>query len=195
MPIRVVLALVAVHLAVATASAQVFGTFPWQMQPFCNTVTLTLTTVPTGFTLDGVDDQCGATNKASAVGVASFAADGNVTLNFSLVMAPSGKPVHASAVISPATGSGTWTDSVGNGGTFVFFGQATGLPPRPLPASGLPAAAITAIELATGSVTGAKVADGSLTSADILDEPRSPLLGAVSRSRSLPPISSCDRFL
>ena len=47
--------------AATTASAQVFGTFPWQMQPYCNAVTLTLTSAPAGFTLDGTDDQCGAT--------------------------------------------------------------------------------------------------------------------------------------
>ncbi len=74
-----------------TASAQVFGTCPWQMQPYCNIVTLTLTTTPAGVTLDGTDDQCGATNKASVVGMASFSATGNVTLNVSIVTAPAGK--------------------------------------------------------------------------------------------------------
>lgn len=79
--------------------AQVFGTFPWQMQPYCNVVTLTLTNAPAGgWVLDGNDDQCGATNRGSAVGVATFNGGGNVTLNFSIVTAPSGKPVHVSAV-------------------------------------------------------------------------------------------------
>lgn len=135
-----------------TASAQVFGTFPWQMQPYCNVVTLTLTTTPAGFTLDGTDDQCGATNKASAVGVASFSATGNVTLNFSIVTAPAGKAVHVSAVVSPANGAGTWTDSVGNSGTFAFFGNVTGLPARPFPSSGLGASVITTVEIAAGAV-------------------------------------------
>lgn len=135
-----------------TASAQVFGTFPWQMQPYCNVVTLTLTTTPAGFTLDGTDDQCGATNKASAVGVASFSATGNVTLNFSIVTAPAGKAVHVSAVVSPANGSGTWTDSVGNSGTFAFFGSVPGLPARPFPSSGLGASVITTTEIAAGAV-------------------------------------------
>ena len=137
----------------AMVSAQVLGTFPWQMQPFCNVVTMTLTSTPAGgWTLDGSDDQCGATNRGSAVGVATFNGGGNVTLNFSIVTAPSGKPVHVSAVVSPATGSGTWTDSAGNAGTFAFFGNTPGLPARPSPASGLPPAVITTTEIATGAV-------------------------------------------
>ncbi|MFN8574180.1 MAG: hypothetical protein U0132_19175 [Gemmatimonadaceae bacterium] len=140
-----------------TAHAQVFGTFPWQMQPYCNVVTLTLTSSPAGFNLDGVDDQCGATNKASAVGVASFNASGNVTLNFSIVTAPSGKPVHVSAVVSPANGTGAWTDSVGNSGTFAFFGATPGLPARPQPTSGLAAATITTVEIAAGAVGGTDI--------------------------------------
>jgi hypothetical protein len=136
----------------ATGAAQVFGTFPWQMQPYCNVVTLTLTNAPAGLTLAGTDDQCGATNKGSAVGVASFNGGGDVTLNFSIVTAPSGKPVHVSAVVSPANGNGTWTDSVGNSGTLAFFGAVPGLPVRPFPASGLPPSIITTTEIAAGAV-------------------------------------------
>lgn len=69
---RLVVVAILTYGVPAPLSAQVFGTFPWQMQPYCNVVTLTLTSTPAGFTLDGADDQCGATNKASAVGVASF---------------------------------------------------------------------------------------------------------------------------
>ena len=150
-------------LDAAGASAQVLGTFPWQMQPYCNTVTLTLTGTPGGgWVLDGTDDQCGATNKASAVGVASFSATGNVTLNFSIVTAPSGKPVHVSAIVSPANGAGTWTDSVGNSGTFAFFGATPGLPARPMPASGLPAAIIGAAEIAPGAVGASDINDAEV---------------------------------
>lgn len=154
---QLILAVALVLAAAASSSAQVFGTFPWQMQPYCNVVTLTLTSSPAGFTLSGVDDQCGAVNKASAVGVASFSSAGNVTLNFSIVTAPGGKPVHVSAVVSPANGSGTWTDSAGNTGTFAFFGSSTGLPARPAPASGLPPSVITTVEIAAGAVGAADI--------------------------------------
>jgi hypothetical protein len=121
----------AVALGASPASAQVFGTFTWQMQPYCNRVTLTLTTSPAGFTLAGSDDQCGAATKASASGVGVFNLDGTVGINFAIVTSPSGEAVHVSGVVSPANGQGTWADDTGNSGIFAFFGAVPGLPPRP----------------------------------------------------------------
>jgi hypothetical protein len=142
-----------VVLAVPAASAQTtIGPVTWQLQPYCNVVTLTLRSTPTGFTLEGADDLCGAVNKGSAVGVATPTNSGNYTLNFTIVTAPAGKPVHVSAVVSAATGSGTWNDSVGNSGTFAFFGSVPGLPARPVPASGLAPAVITTAEIGPGAV-------------------------------------------
>lgn len=171
-------------LAIApwTATAQTI-TAAWQMQPYCNRVTLTLTPSPAGgFALQGTDDQCGAANPGSAVGHASFNAGGNVTLNFTIVTAPAAKPLHVSAIVSPSDGNGTWTDSVATTGSFVFFGAVPGLPPRPTRASGVPPASIIATDLAAGAVgsaqlaagavSGAKVLDGSLTAADLADAPR-----------------------
>ena len=103
-----------------------FGTFPWQMQPYCNVVTLTLTTIPAGFTLDGSDNQCGASTKGSATGIGVFNPDGSVGLNFTIVTSPGAKGVQVSAIVSPANGQGAWTDSVGNSGTFALFGNAPG---------------------------------------------------------------------
>lgn len=41
------------------ATAQPLGTFRWQLQPYCNV--LTLNVVQGGvYTLDGTDDRCGA---------------------------------------------------------------------------------------------------------------------------------------
>ena len=118
----------AVVLSPVAADAQVFGTFTWQMQPHCNRVTLTLTISPGGFTLSGSDDQCGAVSKASATGVALFNADGTVGLNFTIVTPPTGQAVHVSASVSPASGQGTWSDDLGNSGTFALGGNAAGLP-------------------------------------------------------------------
>ena len=111
--------------------AQVFGTFAWQMQPYCNRVTLTLTNSPAGFTLSGFDDQCGAPSKGSAAGAAVFNADGTVGLNFIIVTPPTGRAVHVSTRVSPTSGQGTWSDDVGNSGTFAFGGNTAGLPVRP----------------------------------------------------------------
>ncbi|MBL8137833.1 MAG: hypothetical protein JNL48_14505 [Acidobacteria bacterium] len=64
-----------------------------------------------------------------------------MNLNFTIVTAPSGKAVHVAAVVNPVTGSGTWTDSVGNTGNFALGAPGSGSP-RPLPASGIGASAI-----------------------------------------------------
>ncbi len=121
----------ALVLSPAGADAQVFGTFTWQMQPYCNRVTLTLTNSPGGFTLSGSDDQCGSGGKASATGVAVFNTDSTVGVNFTIVTPPAGVAVHVSASVSPANGQGTWSDDVGNSGTFVLGANAPGLPVRP----------------------------------------------------------------
>lgn len=128
------------------------GTFRWQMQPYCNMVTLTLTNSPAGFGLQGTDDGCGAGDQASAVGVATFNASANVRLNFTIVTPPAGVPVHVSALVSPSNGTGTWTESVGNTGTFAFFGARPGLPARPVPPSGLAPSVVTTTEIAPGAV-------------------------------------------
>lgn len=125
------LSVAAMMLAPARANAQVFGTFTWQMQPYCNRVTLTLTNSPGGFALAGVDDQCGAVSKGSATGVAVFNTDGTVGLNFTIVAPPAGQAVNVSARVSPATGQGTWSDDVGNSGGFAFGSNLAGLPVRP----------------------------------------------------------------
>ena len=55
---------VAVGVLVATfglanrAQAQPLGTFTWQLQPFCNVVTVNLTQQGAVYTMDGFDDQC-----------------------------------------------------------------------------------------------------------------------------------------
>lgn len=117
----------------AGAAAQVFGTLSWQMQPFCNTVTLTLSVLPSGFTLHGFDDRCGAGMRAGAVGAATFNPDGTVGLHFTLAASPAASAVQVTTVVNPATGQGTWADSEGNGGAFVLSGATGGLPPRPSP--------------------------------------------------------------
>lgn len=149
---RFVLGAMCVSLcAASSASAQVFGTFAWQMQPYCNIVSLTLSSSPAGFVLEGTDNQCGAVDKASAVGVASFNANGLVNLNFTIVTAPSAKAVHVAAVVNPGTGGGTWTDSAGNAGTFALGAPGSGSP-RPLPTTTIGVASITSAEIAPGAV-------------------------------------------
>ena len=154
-------------LAASTASAQVFGTFSWQMQPYCNIVTLTITQIPGGYTIDGNDNQCGVGGKlAGAVGMALLNPDGTVGLEFTIVTAPSGKAVHVSASINPANGSGPWTDSVGNTGNFALGSPGSGSP-RPFPASGVGPATITATEIAAAAIGASEIVDGAVGAADV----------------------------
>jgi hypothetical protein len=192
--VKIVVIVVLTCLGAVSASAQTVGPLSWQMQPYCNVVTLTLNSTPAGFTLDGTDDQCGAVDKASAVGLATFNAAGNVTINLTMVLAPTGKAVHVSAVVSPVTGHGNWNDSVGNHGTFAFFGVAPGLPPRPFPASGIGASSVTAVEIAPNAITGANIADGSLSSVDLQDAPRAAFADGP-QSVSVPLNDSSSRVL
>ena len=62
-----------VVVAIASgADAQSLGAFRWQLQPYCNVVTLSGTQVGGIYRVEGTDDRCGAA-QASAVGTFLFA--------------------------------------------------------------------------------------------------------------------------
>jgi hypothetical protein len=128
------LVLVVVATAAATASAQSLGNLKWQLQPYCNVVTVTVTGVAGVYTLEGFDDQCGAPTRAPLTGVATPNPDGTIGFGLNIVTSPGGRGIHVEARISMATLSGPWTDSDGHKGTFALNGS-TGGSPRPLPVS------------------------------------------------------------
>jgi len=114
-------------------SAQTIGTFRWQVQPYCNLITVVVTQVGSVYTLEGTDDQCGASQRASVTGTAFQNPDGTIGLGFNVVAAPGGTPSQIDATITLPAASGTWRDSQGNGGSFVLTsGTGTGGSPRPL---------------------------------------------------------------
>ena len=122
-------------LAAATATpaaAQPLGTFRWQFQPFCNVLNLAVTATPSGFRMEGTDDQCGGA-PGSAIGMAYPKADGTVGVGLTLVFA-SAVPLHVDGTIIPGAGfNGSWSDSVGRAGTLAFTpGAGTGGPLRPV---------------------------------------------------------------
>ena len=121
------LTLAAILPAANPAQAQPLGTFSWQLQPFCNRVTLNVTQNGAIYTLDGFDDQCGASKRAPLVGLATPNPDGTIAFGFHLVP-PGGQPVHVEAQIALAGLSGTWSDSAGHGGPFAFGANAGGAP-------------------------------------------------------------------
>ena len=147
-----VAAVLTVLVSVMPAGAQTLGTFRWQLQPFCNVVTVTVTQSGAVYTLDGYDDQCGAPQRAPLVGLATPNPDGSIGLGLNIVTVPGGRAVSVDARISLATLGGNWTDSAGNIGTAVFNGAAAGRP-RPMPT--IPAGAI-----APGSISASHLAPG-----------------------------------
>lgn len=115
-----------------SAPAQSLGTFTWQLQPFCNRLTVNVTQSGGLYTLDGFDDQCGAPQRAPLVGLATPNPDGTIGFGFHIATSPGGKTVSVEARISLATIGGPWTDSAGNSGTLVLNGSAAGSA-RPAP--------------------------------------------------------------
>ena len=127
-------ACVAGLLGGATAHAQPLGTFTWQLQPFCNVVTVNVTQQGAVYTMDGYDDQCGATRRAPIVGLGTPNPDGTIGLGWNIVTTPGGRAVQVDARITLPSASGSWTDSAGNAGTLAL-GASTGGNARPLPAT------------------------------------------------------------
>ena len=125
---------VAMSAAASTADAQTLGQFRWQLQPYCNVVTVTVTQTGGVYTLDGFDDQCGAGQRAPLVGVATPNPDGTIGLGLQIVTVPGGRTVAVDARITLGSLGGPWSDSAGATGTLVFNGAAAGSP-RPQPTS------------------------------------------------------------
>jgi hypothetical protein len=148
--------------------AQALGTFRWQLQPFCNLLTLNVRQEGGLYTLDGFDDQCGVAERGGVVGTAFLNADGSIGLSLAMVGAPAAAPAMLHARLDLATVSGTWTDSAGNSGAFVFTpGAAVSGPVRPVPPNGIRPASVTSAQLAAGAVGTAQIAPGAITAAQL----------------------------
>lgn len=106
-------------------SAQTIGTFAWQLQPFCNVLTLTVVQQGAVYLLDGFDNQCGAATRATASGLGALNPDGTIGFGIEIVTA-TGAAVHVRAVITLPSISGSWNDSGGNAGAFAFNANTGG---------------------------------------------------------------------
>lgn len=160
-------------LSSAPAQAQSIGTLTWQLQPYCNRVTLTITQNGGIYTLDGYDDQCGAAQRAPLVGIATPNPDGSIGFALNIVTVPSGLPVHVESRVSLGTLGGPWTDSAGNSGTLVFNGAAAGAarPAPTVPGTVLAVGSIPGTAIANGAVGSAQIANGAVSSLQTSNEP------------------------
>jgi len=162
---RVVVAITivgAVAAAPQRAGAQPLGTFKWQLQSYCNVLSLAVTQNGAVFTLDGFDDQCGATTRAPVTGLATPNPNGTIEFGLTIVSTPGAAPVHVAAAISLATLGGTWRDSAGASGNLVFTpGAGAGGSPRPAVAAGpIPGAFL--LQQDGGFLAGGTVGQGSI---------------------------------
>ncbi len=98
---RLGLVVIMVMGASLASQAQPVGTFRWQLQPFCNVVTVAITQNGAVYRLEGTDDQCGnGADAASVTGTAFPNADGTIGFGLNIVTAPGGRPVHVDAEIT-----------------------------------------------------------------------------------------------
>ncbi len=77
-------------VAVDEADAQPLGTFRWQLQPYCNVLTVVVTQVGAVYRVEGTDDQCGAATAASVIGTAFPNPNGSIGFGLNVVAAPGG---------------------------------------------------------------------------------------------------------
>jgi hypothetical protein len=155
-PARLLIVAFGILVATDSAWAQPVGTFRWQLQPYCNVVSLNVIGEGGNYTLDGTDDFCGATQKASAVGLAFQNPDGTIGFGLTIVTPPGGAAVHIKATINLVTLGGTWSDNNGNTGLFVFTpGAGAGGAPRPAAPAPIPSPTKEsfAYDLAAGAST------------------------------------------
>lgn len=150
------LVVAAACLTATAASAQVLGTYRWQTQPYCNLITVTVTQVGGAYRLEGTDNQCGAATGASVIGMAFPNPNGTIGFGVSIVASPGGSVVALEAAISLSTLNGTWRDSAGGSGSFVFTqGLGTGGTQRLTTAPG--------VQLRIGGLSGTQAIGGTVT--------------------------------
>ena len=127
----VLVTLLAATFAVAApVNAQTIGTFRWNVAPFCSVLNMTVVQEGGVFTLTGFEEQCGDNPRLPVYGTAILQADGTITLGLTTIF-PGGDDLHTYATLS-SNFSGTWRDSAGSQGAFVFSPGATTGPPRHL---------------------------------------------------------------
>lgn len=170
----VALAMIGLVLGWTSADAQVVGTFTWQTQPYCNTVSVTIVQQGGVYQLVGTDDLCGA-GPAPVTGTAIPSATG-VAMGLTIAY-PGGQAAQLSTSVSLPSASGTWTDADGHTGPFAFA-QSTGGNPRPTPAS---ASAIGVGQLSP-SVYGGTGAAGTIARSDHTHDARYYTKGEVDTS-------------
>lgn len=109
------------------ASGQTIGTFRWQLNPFCNVLTLTVILQGSVYQLVGTDDGCSGGTPAPVTGTA-FQQGSGITMGLTAVSSAGGAR-SVSASLNLTNFNGTWSEG-NDSGTLTFN--------PPLPATGQP---------------------------------------------------------
>ncbi|MGE0360927.1 MAG: tail fiber domain-containing protein [Vicinamibacterales bacterium] len=158
---RIVFAALLTVAVAGLAGAQPLGSFRWQLQPYCNVVTMNVTGVAGVYTLEGFDDQCGAPTRAPLTGVATPNPDGTIGFGFTIVASPGGRGVQVEARLSMAGLGGPWSDSDGHTGTLAF-NRSIGGSPRPSPVAGPVIPSVFHLRTDGGFVAGGSATVGTI---------------------------------
>jgi hypothetical protein len=152
MQMRVALRIALVWLVLAApvreSAAQPLGTYRWQLTPYCNVLTLAVTQVGGQYRLEGFDDQCGGGPRAAVTGLVVPNPDGTLEFGLTIVTSTTALPAHVDVTFSIATLGGTWRDSAGGSGAFVFNPPAPAAgPARPAPYVPIPDGTVGAADI------------------------------------------------
>lgn len=134
-------AMLAATSAVPAAAEADLGPFTWNVAPYCNVITVNVTSVGPVYRVEGYDDQCGVGPRASVIGTAFLNPGGTIGIGFNTVTAPGGIPVHIDATVTLPSGNGTWRDSAGRVGALTI-NPVLPVAGAPRPLVGLSAAAL-----------------------------------------------------
>lgn len=129
------LVLSTVLLGVGQSRGDVLGTFRWRLEPFCNVVHLTV--IQEGAPaeggaglLSGFDDNCGFSGGLPVSGTIFASPSGFFVGSFTTT---GQNVVSVNTLVTIAqNGSGGWSDSIGNSGSFLFNPATAPGSPRPL---------------------------------------------------------------
>lgn len=112
------------------ASAQVLGTFRWQLAPYGSQIVVTVTANGSTFDLRGLEVQCGNNASLPVTGMAVPQANGQVLIGLTTIN-ERGRGLHTTAFINTSNFSGTYSDNAGNTNQQFKFNPGTTCPLGP----------------------------------------------------------------
>lgn len=125
-----ILAALALVASSQQASAQVIGTFAWQLAPYGSQIVVTVTQNGSTYDFRGVETQCGGNATLPVTGMAVPQANGQILIGLTTIN-ERGRGLHTTAFINTSNFNGTWSDNAGNTNQQFRFNPGTTCPGGP----------------------------------------------------------------